>query len=159
MLCCSRGAMPCLDHASLITAIGHLLARQASPRAPRGPEPTEFGMAREARMPCNRLAPHAKKHFGWYRRPAPVQRPARRHPCGCTACGCEPARRPLKSPVSRIFPGTPVSRISVEASVARCFLKFVSALRQPRLPGATSIRRAASNSGRPLLLRLAAGSS
>jgi len=87
MLCCSRGAMPCLDHASLITAIGHLLARQASPRAPRGPEPTEFGMAREARMPCNRLAPHAKKHFGWYRRPAPVQRPARRHPCGCAACG------------------------------------------------------------------------
>jgi hypothetical protein len=65
---------------------------------------------------------------------------------------CEPACRPLKSPVAWFFPGTPVARRSAEASVARRFLKFVSALWRPRLPGVPSIRRSVCNSGCPWLL-------
>lgn len=65
---------------------------------------------------------------------------------------CEPACRPLKSPVAWFFPGTPVARRSAEASVARRFLKFVSALWRPRLPGVPSIRRSVRNFGRPSLL-------
>jgi len=106
-------------------------------------------------------SPRIRRRFGFgYRISAswclPCSRPESLRPrsscASVTIPLCEPACRPLKSPVAWFFPGTPVARRSAEASVARRFLKFVSALWRPRLPGVPSIRRSVCNSGCPWLL-------